>query len=81
MAGRANTSASDVNLALSIVTLGIYSAWASVRTRRYFYANTRVAGSPFEYSAKPLPILRGRILAALLFGTYSSRDVRHPSCN
>ncbi|HJU25199.1 MAG TPA: DUF898 family protein, partial [Rhodanobacteraceae bacterium] len=46
-----------VNFALGIITLGIYSAWASVRTRRYFYANTWLAGSPFEYSAKPLPIL------------------------
>ncbi|MED5348372.1 MAG: DUF898 family protein, partial [Pseudomonadota bacterium] len=26
-----------VNLVLSIVTLGIYSAWAKVRTKRYFY--------------------------------------------
>ncbi len=59
-----------VNFALSIVTLGIYSAWASVRTRRYFYANTRLAGSPFEYSAQPLPILRGRLLAVLMFSLY-----------
>lgn len=59
-----------VNVALGIVTLGIYSAWASVRTRRYFYANTWLAGSPFEYHAQPLPILRGRIIAALLFTCY-----------
>lgn len=59
-----------VNVALGIVTLGIYSAWASVRTRRYFYANTWLAGSPFEYSAQPLPILRGRLIAALLFTCY-----------
>lgn len=59
-----------VNLALSIVTLGIYSAWAKVRTYRYFYANTRVAGSPFEYLAQPLPILKGRLIAAVLFGGY-----------
>lgn len=29
-----------VNVLLSIVTFGIYSAWAAVRTRRYFYGNT-----------------------------------------
>src|SRR5690348_14861168 len=40
-----------VNLALGIVTLGIYSAWARVRTQRYFYANTRLAGAPFDYQA------------------------------
>ncbi|MBN8481185.1 MAG: DUF898 domain-containing protein [Xanthomonadales bacterium] len=59
-----------VNLALSIVTLGIYSAWAKVRTQRYFYANTRLAGVPFEYLAKPLPILKGRIIAVTLFTAY-----------
>jgi len=59
-----------VNVALSIVTLGIYSAWASVRTRRYMYANTLFEGSPFEYLARPIPILRGRLIAAALFATY-----------
>ena len=36
-----------VNVLLSIVTLGIYSAWATVRTRRYFYANVKLAGEGF----------------------------------
>lgn len=52
-----------VNLLLSIITLGIYSAWAKVRTERYFYANTRLAGSTFEYLASPLAILKGRLIA------------------
>jgi len=52
-----------VNLLLGIVTLGIYSAWAKVRTERYFYANTRLAGSSFEYLAEPLQILKGRLIA------------------
>jgi len=60
-----------VNLALTIVTFGIYSAWAKVRTQRYFYANTRVAGTPFEYLAQPLPILKGRLIAFVVFGGYS----------
>ena len=38
-----------VNLVLSVLTLGIYSAWAKVRTERYFYGNTRFGGAPFEY--------------------------------
>ena len=59
-----------VNLALSLVTLGIYSAWAKVRSERYFYGNTRVAGVPFEYLAKPLPILKGRVIAFTLFAAY-----------
>lgn len=52
-----------VNLLLSIVTLGIYSAWAKVRTERYFYAHTRLAGASFEYLASPIAILKGRLIA------------------
>ncbi len=59
-----------VNLALSIVTLGIYSAWAKVRSEKYFYGNTRLAGVPFEYLARPWPILKGRIIAFTLFVAY-----------
>ncbi len=51
-----------VNIALSILTLGIYSAWAKVRTKRYFYSNTTLNGSSFSYLADPLIILRGRLI-------------------
>ncbi|MBK7012097.1 MAG: DUF898 family protein [Xanthomonadales bacterium] len=47
-----------VNLALTLLSLGIFSAWAKVRSERYFYGSTRLAGVPFEYTAKPLPILK-----------------------
>ncbi len=60
-----------VNVALSLVTLGIYSAWATVRTRRYMYSSTRLADTPFEYLARPLPILKGRLLTALIFALYA----------
>ncbi len=51
-----------VNLLLSIVTLGIYTAWAKVRRLRYFYGNTWLDGHNFEYHAKPVQILIGRII-------------------
>ena len=60
-----------VNLLLTIVTLGIYSAWAKVRRMRYFYDNTRLAGSSFEYHGDPISILKGRIVAVVLFGGYN----------
>jgi len=60
-----------VNVGLSIVTLGIYSAWAKVRTKRYFYGNTIVEGTAFSYDANPISILKGRILAVVIFGLYS----------
>jgi len=53
-----------VNIVLTILTLGIYSAWAKVRTRRYFYSNTTFDSSAFEYLADPLVILRGRLIVA-----------------
>ncbi|WP_303901285.1 YjgN family protein [Thiohalomonas denitrificans] len=56
-----------VNIALTIVTIGIYSAWAKVRTQRYFYGNTRLHGSSFEYLAEPLQILKGRLIGLALF--------------
>lgn len=60
-----------VNLLLSILTLGIYSAWAKVRRLRYFYGNTRVAGSAFQYHAQPMQILKGRLIAFGFFVLYS----------
>lgn len=59
-----------VNLLLTIVTLGIYSAWAKVRTKRYFYGNTSVAGSAFEYTAVPRKILAGRVIAVGMLAIY-----------
>ena len=60
-----------VNLFLTIVTLGIYSAWAKVRKKRYFYGNTWVAGANFEYHGNPIAILKGRILAFGAFAAYT----------
>lgn len=59
-----------VNLLLTIVTLGIYSAWAKVRTNRYFYSNTEIDGHRFSYLGDPIQILKGRIIALVLFGAY-----------
>lgn len=59
-----------VNVLLTIITLGIYSAWAKVRTERYFYGNTELDGHRFRYLATPLQILKGRVIAVFLFGSY-----------
>jgi len=60
-----------VNVLLSIVTLGIYSAWATVRTKSYFYGNTKLDSHAFSYLAKPLQILKGRLMAIAFFVAYS----------
>lgn len=59
-----------VNLLLSIITLGIYSAWAKVRRKKYFYNNTLIDGVGFDYHASPIAILKGRIIAVILFVLY-----------
>ncbi len=46
-----------VNVCLSIVTFGIYSAWAKVRRNQYFYRHTRLAGAGFDYHGDPKAIL------------------------
>lgn len=51
-----------VNVALTVLTLGIYGAWAKVRTRRYFYANTILDGQPFDYLARPGTIFKGHLI-------------------
>ncbi len=51
-----------VNVALTLLTLGIYSAWAKVRARRYLYGNVWLGDAAFDYTANPVAILRGRIL-------------------
>lgn len=58
------------NILLSIVTVGIYSAWAKVRTKKYFAHHTLLADTGFDYHAKPLNILKGRIIAVVLYSIY-----------
>lgn len=60
-----------VNTLLKIVTLGIYTAWAKVRKRRYFYGNTLLNDTVFEYLADPMALFKGWLLAAVLFVLYS----------
>lgn len=60
-----------VNVALTIVTLGIYSAWAKVRRLQYFYRNTALAGSSFDYHGNPIAILKGRLIGVGLFLLYT----------
>lgn len=59
-----------VNLFLTIVTLGIYSAWAKVRRMQYFDRNTQLAGASFDFDGDPKAILRGRVLAVVLLAAY-----------
>lgn len=60
-----------VNVLLTILTVGIYSAWAKVRRQRYFYGNTALAGASFDYHARPKQILLGRLMVIFLLILYN----------
>ncbi len=67
-----------VNLFLTIITLGIYAAWAKVRTRQYFYSHTSCASEPFDYLADPMIILRGNLIIGGGFVVYSLSNAFSP---
>ncbi|WP_417249228.1 YjgN family protein [Celeribacter sp.] len=69
--GREYFSIWIVNLLLSIVTLGIYSAWAKVRRRKYFAQHTQIDSRRFDYHATGKQIFIGRVIVIVGFLIYS----------
>jgi uncharacterized membrane protein YjgN (DUF898 family) len=67
-----------VNLFFTLITLGIYSAWAKVRKKRYFYGCTRLDGDSFDYFGSPKVILKGRIVAVIIFVIYAFASELYP---
>ncbi len=67
-----------VNTFLTLITLGIYAAWAKVRTRQYFYANTTLDGHPFDYTANPVAILKGHLVIGAGVALYSISGAVNP---
>jgi len=61
-----------VNIILTILTLGIYSAWAKVRHKKYIYGSARLNGAGFEYLADPVKIFKGRMIAGVFLVLYST---------
>lgn len=67
------------NLALTLVTLGIYRFWAKTAVRRYFWSHTTILDDPLEYTGTGKELLLG-FLVALLFLvplglTYAAIDI------
>jgi len=60
-----------VNLLLTILTVGIYSAWAKVRRIQYFYRHTELAHSSFDFHGSPIKILLGRFIALAMILVYN----------
>ena len=55
------------NLLLSVVTLGVYSAWAKVRRKRYFLNSTQIDGISLNYHATGIQLFKGRLIAFTIF--------------
>ncbi len=51
-----------VDWLLTLLTIGIYSPWAKVRCKQYFYNNSRLEDIGFEYLGNPVSILKGRVI-------------------
>ncbi len=70
-----------VNVILSILTLGIYSAWAKVRREIYFKNNTKILDHGFGYHATGKQILKGRLIAAGVLSGLGAIDTFLPFWN
>jgi uncharacterized membrane protein YjgN (DUF898 family) len=55
-----------VHTVLTLLTLGVYSAWAKVRKMQWFARHTAILGDRFDYHADPWRILMGRSMAVVL---------------
>ena len=60
-----------VNSLLTLLTLGVYSAWAKVRKARWFAQHTSLLGDRFDYHGDPRRILLGRVLALGLLALWT----------
>jgi uncharacterized membrane protein YjgN (DUF898 family) len=67
-----------VNLLFTLLTLGVYSAWAKVRKQRYLYGSTRLDGDSFNYFGSARAILKGRIVAVAVFLAYAMLTELYP---
>ncbi len=57
-----------INLFLNLLTLGVYSPWAKIREKQFFYSNTIIADSPLGYNPNPVVMLKQRLLLFVLLG-------------
>lgn len=61
-----------VNILLILLTAGIWTPWARVRKRRFFYNNTRIFGDGLDYLATGFDLFKGwSIVTVILLGFYA----------
>lgn len=67
-----------VNTLLSLLTCGIFFAWAKVRKRRYLRGSTELLGHRFDYRADPVRLLIGNAVITLFFLGYAIFGAVYP---
>ncbi len=70
-----------VNTFLTILTLGVYAAWAKVRNRQYIYKHTILDNQSFEYTANPIAIFKGYLIVGLGVLLLNVTEVFNPLLN
>lgn len=68
-----------VNTLLTLLTAGVFFAWAKVRKRRYLRGSTELLGHRFDYRANPVRLLVGHIVVLCLLMGYSLFGVVYPA--
>jgi uncharacterized membrane protein YjgN (DUF898 family) len=68
-----------VNTLLTLLTAGMFLAWAKVRKRRYLRGNLELLGHRFDYRANPVRLLLGHAVMVTLFLGYSLFGVVYPA--
>ncbi|WP_197019053.1 YjgN family protein [Thioalkalivibrio sp. HK1] len=63
------------NTLLTIITLGIYSAWARVRDRRFFMGHTYIGHHNLEFDAQPIDILISRAIIVAISVALISAEI------
>jgi uncharacterized membrane protein YjgN (DUF898 family) len=61
-----------VHTLLTLLTLGVYSAWAKVRKERWFAQHTLLLGDAFDYHGQPRRILLGRAIMLAFLIAYTA---------
>ena len=55
-----------INLALTVLTLGIYRFWGKTRIRRYVWSQSSLLGEPLEYTGRGMELFLGFLFALVL---------------
>ena len=67
-----------VNTLLTLLSAGLFLAWAKVRKRRYLRGCTEIMGHRFDYRAHPSRILVGNLIVLVFFLGYTLFGVVYP---